>query len=322
MKLLQKAKKLFSRDQKPPTPDFPQSVLLEPTNACNLRCRMCSVWGEGVKKSREVGFIKRELWTKALDEMGSWPVQVNLDIHGAGEPLLHPDFLDILAYAKAKGNITVGFLCNATLLDQKKAETVVRLGTDWVGFSVDGAQKEVFEHYRKGAVLAEVEENIERLIALRKHGKPGIFLNMVTHSEANTELFIQRWKGKADTLQLSLKRPVEREENKRIYLKKPCPLPFQQLVMGWNGYTVLCCEDCWGNYIIGKFPEESLYHIWHSQAMDRARMLHRKCRSGKIPLCTRCDSGLFHEYSEMTVEKTHVRIESHAIRPDYDTLKD
>jgi len=322
MKLLYKAKSLFKRDLEPPLPDFPVSVLLEPTNACNLRCRMCSVWGENVKKSREVGFIKRAVWTKALDEMGSWPVQVNLDIHGAGEPLLHPDFFDILAYAKEKGNISVGFLCNARLLDEKKAEAVVRLGTDWVGFSVDGAQKEVFEYYRRGAVLAEVEKNIEKLIALRQHGKPSILLNMVGHSEASSELFIQRWEGKVDTLQLSRKRPVEREENKRILLKKPCPLPFQQLVMGWNGYTVLCCEDCWGDYIIGKFPEERLYDIWHCKVVERARMLHRKAKSGKIRLCSRCDSGIFHNYSEMTRENTLVKVELNSINPAYGSLKD
>ncbi|MEF9426654.1 MAG: radical SAM protein, partial [Candidatus Mariimomonas ferrooxydans] len=140
--------------------DFPQSILLEPTNACNLRCRMCPIYGEGVKKSREVGFIKREVWTKALDEIGSWPVDVNLDIHGAGEPFLHPNFFDIISYAKSMNNIKVGFFCNATLLNQEKARAIIELGVDWVCFSIDGSEKEVFEHYRKGAVLEAVEENI------------------------------------------------------------------------------------------------------------------------------------------------------------------
>jgi sulfatase maturation enzyme AslB (radical SAM superfamily) len=320
MKLAMKIKNVFSRNQRVTESDFPKSIILEPTNACNLRCRMCSVWGEGVKKSRDVGFIKRDAWTAILDEIGSWPAKVDLDIHGAGEPLLHPDFLDMLAYAKSKKNIHLGFLCNATLLDAKKAEAAAGL-VDWVGFSVDGAQKDIFEHYRKGAVLAEVEDNIERVISLKRDGKPGIFLNMVAHSEADTALFIERWKGKADTLQISLKRPVNRENNRKITLIKPCTLPFQQFIIGWSGHAVLCCEDCWGEYIIGKFPEDSLYNIWHGKKMNKARLLLKKGRQEEIPLCRCCDSGIFHDYRETSIENTHVRIELPSIKPEYGRVK-
>lgn len=184
MKILKKIKNIFTRHQRLPVPEFPQSILLEPTNACNLRCRMCAIWGEGVKRNREVGFIKKEIWTKILDEIGSWPVKINVDIHGAGEPLLHPDFIDILTYAKSKNNLHVGFLCNATLFDSKKAEATINLGIDWVGFSVDGAQNEIFEYYRKGAKFDVVEGNIEYLISLKGDSRPSILLNMVGHAEA------------------------------------------------------------------------------------------------------------------------------------------
>ena len=308
-------------DKRTEVPEYPQSVLIEPTNACNLRCRMCSVWGEGVKRSREVGFIKRDIWMNALDEIGSWPANVNLDIHGAGEPLLHHELLDILSYAKSKGNITVGFLCNATLLDSRKAEAIIELGVDWVGFSVDGAQKEVFEHFRRGAVLSEVEDNIERLISLKRDGRPTIFLNMVGHDEADTGLFIDRWKGKVDSLSISIKKPLDRAENKQIIFKKPCPMLYQQLVMGWNGYSVLCCEDCWGEYIIGKFPEDSLYNIWQGRAINKARILHGKGMHDKISLCEHCDSCMFHEYKELNIENTYVKIELPSIKSEYGCIR-
>ncbi|MEF9476205.1 MAG: radical SAM protein [Candidatus Mariimomonas ferrooxydans] len=317
MKLKEKVKKIFTKKKGESVPEYPKSILLEPTNACNLKCRMCSVWGEGVKKSREVGFIKREIWIKALDEIGSWPTNINLDIHGAGEPLMHPDFLNILDYAKSKGNINVGFLCNATLLNEENSRAVIDIGIDWIGFSVDSAKKEIFEYYRKGAVLADIEANIEKIIALKRDNKPGILFNMVRHSEEDIELFIERWKGKADTLQISIKRPVDREQNKKIILQKPCPMPYQQLVMGWNGYSVLCCEDCWGEYLIGKFPEESLFTIWHGKKMNRARILHSEGEQNKINLCRHCDSGIFHDYSVMEMGKTTVRIELPSIKHEY-----
>lgn len=295
-------------------PEYPQSILIEPTNACNLRCRMCSIWGEGVTRTREVSFIKRDTWTKALDEIGSWRVHVNLNLTGAGEPLLHPEFLEILAYAKEKGNIGIGFLCNATLLDSRKAEAIAALQIDWVGFSVDGAQREIFEYYRKGAVLSEVEENIERLLSLKKAGKPSILLNMVSHPEADLGFFVERWKGRVDTIQVVIKRPLDRDHHRRITLKKPCPSLDQQLIMGWSGHVALCCCDGWGDYIIGKFPEESLYDIWHGEPMNGARRLHGELRADKIDLCSKCDSAIFHDFFEMNLEKTCIRVELPSIR--------
>src|SRR3990172_12007163 len=100
---------------------YPPNVLLEVTNACNLRCRMCFIWGEGVNRQREIGFVKEQVWKGVIDELSTWPVPVSLDLHGAGEPLLHRDFLTIAAYAKSKKNITAGFLSNATLLDEAKS---------------------------------------------------------------------------------------------------------------------------------------------------------------------------------------------------------
>jgi sulfatase maturation enzyme AslB (radical SAM superfamily) len=320
MNIIKKIKGFFTRNREIPVPAYPQSILLEPTNACNLRCRMCPAYGEGVKKSRDIGFIQKDVWINAIDEIGSWPSHVNLDIHGAGEPLLHPNFFDIISYAKSKKNIIVGFLCNATLLDQKKSKAVIELDVDWVCFSVDGAEKEIFEYYRKGASLDTVEENIRNLLTLRKNGKPHISFNMVNHKEADLSKFVDKWAGLVDSLTISLKRPVLREENRRLKLLRPCPLLYQQLVIGWPGKTGLCCEDYWGDYITGDFRSESLYDIWHGKPLKRARKLHGTGRQDELYLCRTCDAILFHHYEEKIIEmhggKTIVRKELPDIRQE------
>jgi hypothetical protein len=303
MKIMKRIFNAFKNVERRPACEFPRNILLEPTNACNLRCRMCPIYGEDVRRKREVGFIKREVWIKALDEIGSWPVRVNVDIHGAGEPLLHPDFFDIAGHAKNKANITLGFLCNGTLLDQRKARAVVDLGVDWVCFSVDGCEKEVFEYYRKGAVLDIVEDNINYLLAIRKNDRLGISLNMVGHKEADMDLFISKWAGLVDNISISIKRPVNRPEYGRLKLIKPCPLLYQQLVVGWSGKAGLCCEDYWIDYAAGDFPSESLYDIWHGKPLKSARKLHEDGRYERLNLCRVCDTTVFHRYEERVVEK-------------------
>ncbi len=303
MKLIKKIKNVLNHRRPLNVPEYPPSILLEPTNACNLRCRMCPIYGEGVKRKREVGFIKKDVWIKLIDEMGSWPSHVNLDIHGAGEPLLHPDFFEIVNYAKGKNNIGVGFLCNGTLLEQEKAKKVIELGVDWVCFSVDGAEKEIFEYYRKGGVLDIVEENIRYLLSLRKGEKPNIYFNMVNHEGVNLNRFINKWAGLVDILTISLKRPPLREENRRLKLIRPCPLLYQQLVIGWPGKTGLCCEDFWGDYITGDFSTESLHDIWHGKPLSKARKLHETGRYDKLKLCKNCDTVIFHQYEVKIIDR-------------------
>lgn len=296
-------KKYFRSEDKLVLPEFPRSILLEPTNACNLRCRMCPAYGEGVTRTREIGFMKKELWTSVIDEIGSWPSHVTLDLHGAGEPLLHPNFFDIISLAKSKQNITAGFLCNATLLDQQKAKAVTELGVDWISFSVDGSQREVFEYYRKGANLDLVEENIKTLLSLRKQGKPLVYFNMVNHEEADLERFIDTWAGLVDALSISIKRSVVRDDNRHLKLLKPCPLLYQQLVIGWPGKTGLCCEDFWGDVITGECPSQSLHTIWHGSVLRRVRKLHEAGRQYKIELCRNCDTTIFHQFDEKIISK-------------------
>lgn len=303
MSFIKKISNLLFASKPAEAPPYPSFVLMEVTNACNLRCRMCLIYGEGVTRKRETGFMRKDIWQRAIDEIGSWPGPTAVDLHGAGEPLLHPELFDIIAYAKTKGNLSVGFLSNATLLSREKAAAVIETGVDWVGFSVDGAQKEFFEFYRKGAVLEEVENNINHLLSIRRNNKPAVFLNMVCHAEADPALFVDRWKGKVDTLLLSIKRINDRKKNTPVSLVRPCHLLSQQLIMGWNGTTVLCCEDFFGDYITGKFPETGLSDIWQGRKFNKARRLHEKGDQRRIDLCRYCDSVAFHEYDEKVYEQ-------------------
>jgi hypothetical protein len=92
------------------------------------------------------------------------------------------------------------------------------------------------------------------------------------------------------------------------------------MIMGWDGTTVLCCEDNWGDAIIGRFPDESLYEIWNGRLLQRARRLHEMGRYEEIALCRTCDASHFHLFDERTVERdgktTLVRQELPDINPD------
>jgi radical SAM protein with 4Fe4S-binding SPASM domain len=269
---------------------YPKTVIIETTNACNLRCKMCHVWGEGVTKKREVGFIAEDMWKKVIDELSDWDESITVALHGAGEPILHKDFLKILSYAASKKNLAVGFLSNGSLWTEELAKAILDTDVSWIGFSVDGADPVKYKNYR-GADLKRVESSIEYLISSRKNNKPSIFVNMVALPDLDPEAFISRWIDKVDEVKISTYRPVGHRDFLTEKVKRiPCYLLNDMLVITWNGKAVLCCEDIWAENIVGKFPEQSLAEIWHSAAFNKMRRLHNKGKYGDIQICATCDS--------------------------------
>ena len=134
---------------------MPTFVQLKVTNLCNLRCPMCSQWGdtgiyrsdgfpssatEGKRESeriRELIGLKRQLsvsdYAKLLDEIA--PFQPIVSLFG-GEPFLYPDLLPLVREVKKRG-LTCTVITNGGRLEQKARE-LVEAGIDSIAVSIDG----------------------------------------------------------------------------------------------------------------------------------------------------------------------------------------
>jgi MoaA/NifB/PqqE/SkfB family radical SAM enzyme len=118
---------------------YPEAVTLFLTHGCNLHCKMCGQWGrEGVSKRQGAQYIQTELTLKELefiiDNISTF--KPNITLFG-GEPLLHPDCIEIIKYTKQKGMhclmITNGFLLEGL------AERIIDSGLDELNISLDGS---------------------------------------------------------------------------------------------------------------------------------------------------------------------------------------
>lgn len=98
-----------------------QIVYLSLTNRCNLRCKHC-VASACIE---EVDHMNTEDWKKVIVQVLVLnPEQINLT---GGEPLIRPDFCEILEYLRAnyKGAITLS--TNALLLNDRLMEIIKRM---------------------------------------------------------------------------------------------------------------------------------------------------------------------------------------------------
>jgi pyruvate-formate lyase-activating enzyme len=141
----------------------PTRLVIEPTNACNLRCPHCHT-GAG-RFGRPPGMLKLEPYLKLLDEIGDYLLLI--EVFNWGEPLLHPDLPAFIAAASARGIATRVNTNLSVAMTEVQAERLVESGLTDVFASVDGATQEVYERYRVGGDLSRVIANC-RLLAETK----------------------------------------------------------------------------------------------------------------------------------------------------------
>ncbi len=107
-----------------------QSLYLQLTQRCNLRCGHCYV---GCAPDADLPEIPTEA---ALDLLGRWQAYAGGGVAlSGGEPLAHPGFGKILAAAARGGNVSV--LTNGTLVDDAAARSLAEAGAS-VQVSLDG----------------------------------------------------------------------------------------------------------------------------------------------------------------------------------------
>ena len=160
-------------------------LFVEITNACNFKC----TWCPDEIMSRRRGFMKKERVFRLLDEIAEkrpwlgplYPVK----LHQMGEPMLHPDLVEIVAHAEERG-VGIELNTNCGLITAEKVEALYRAGLtnlilsyqtpDPLTFKTRKAPRLVFDEYRdkvrlavEGKVALGARTNLEIDIMNTKH---------------------------------------------------------------------------------------------------------------------------------------------------------
>ena len=97
---------------------LPRFLQIEPVGQCNLRCRMCPIqFRQDGPPHGPPAFMQFDVFTRLIDDM---PDLRELHLQGLGEPMMHPRFADMVAYASRRG-IRVTTNSNLTLLTESRA---------------------------------------------------------------------------------------------------------------------------------------------------------------------------------------------------------
>lgn len=128
--------------------NFPNTVILKLTEACNLRCKHCFYAEQPEYYNKKLELNTEELIALIdflADEINIFSITLT-----GGEVLIREDFFDILKHIKLK-NLIVTIQSNGTLINKKKAKllgNILNNKTDTIQISIDGADKISHEFIR------------------------------------------------------------------------------------------------------------------------------------------------------------------------------
>ena len=159
------------RPQVPQQPDFAQIAYILMTDNCNLTCSYCfnKEERETNRSLRKQGSCAPVLTTEELKALVARLVELGVGklVVTGGEPLLHPDTIGLLEFARSQSlDLEIELQTNAALLTQESAERLCRV-VDEVTISLDGHQGEVHERHRGKNSFRPTIEGIKTLLAVR-----------------------------------------------------------------------------------------------------------------------------------------------------------
>lgn len=281
--------------------EFPNRITIELTNQCNVSCIFCP----RQTVPMEIGYMDVELYKKLIDEAAEH-LPVKLVIFFRGESLIHPDFVECVDYAKKKGIGPIQYASNAYALDEDIADKLLETGIDFISFSLDTIDPDV---YRKSRLQGDLKTSMEHVISLCKKCKqrkaenkpvPTIQVSTIEIPEymERQQEFIEFWKEYVDVVRVyyehddkgKFRNPdVEKKLEEEIKNRMPCRKVFTDLLVYWNGELALCNYD-WNGGIKGmNVRDMSIEEIWHSEQYNRIREMHNQGNFDEDIMCKDCE---------------------------------
>jgi len=283
---------------------YPITLMLEPTNFCNLKCPLCPT-GQGLikRKKQALDFERTKI---ILDQLG--PEIIHLRLWNWGEPFLCKDLFKIIKYAK-KYNVFVNTSTNAFFLKKGIARQIVNSHLDELIISLDGASEKTYKKYRKKGSFKQVLESIKEINKQKKSQKkktPTIKLQFIImkHNQHEIKKIIQIAKEieanslffkSVGVMDINVKEDIKKYfPSKKEFIRKSfekienkCDYLWEETTINVDGSVVPCCRDTNNKYVFGNIFKESFKKIWNNEKYKKFRKKVIKDKKA-IDICKFC----------------------------------
>ncbi len=282
---------------------YPLYVVLETFFRCNLRCIMCDMSFEQVRRQMDHRqTMSRDTLFNVLDQLGGLGTP-SVALNAYNEALLDKELLYAgVERAKNNGILDVFFSTNATLLDEEAANRILDLEPTQIRFSFDAHSPETYEQIRRGARFETVRDNILRFMELKERRGQVLpvtrlsFVNMTVNTHEMRD-YLAFWMDKADYISIQRYGPVDDspealalcvEDTPPPSGSYTCAYPFTTLYLRANGDALSCCSKLTFSTKVGNIHDMTVQECFNSPGMQYLRECMKSRELERVPRCHRC----------------------------------
>lgn len=311
-------------------PDVPKRVVVEPTNACNLKCAYCG--NKDMLRPRT--YLDLALYERLLDEMVELGIP-RITLHTIGEPTLHPRIAEMVRMATARERVVTISTNGTRLSEEPLARALVEAGPHLLNVSADAADDETLGKTRDGLKASTVVDGLVTVRRLRDEIGPigrspwgAVRLPTITmtcvvtphFTPAVERRFFEVYAPLVDDFLFHFPNshadyvPGREHEHQgvlplslrdRVYkaLRHTCNYPWDALFLLSDGTMSVCRFDFDARIRIGRFGESSIRELWRSDAMNSLRRAHMNNDFRDWPQCESCTAAWYenrHEHYTLT----------------------
>lgn len=276
---------------------FPREIFIDPTNICNFRCPLCPTGQRKIPPPH--GFMEMEVFQKVVSTLGPWAQKIHL--YNWGEPLLHPDIVEMARLAARFGAKTY-ISTNLSTLKPGMAEGLVKSGLDLLNASIDGVTQESYGAYREGGDLGKVLANLRELAkargrspksrlrirwqfmanrrneseideARRLAGKMGVEFRVKRIALGLEDFDKQSATNLAENDDVWLPQDVRLNRYKRRKRSNLCRRLWEQTVVNFDGSINPCCQIFKPEHNFADRFDQDFHKIWNGPIYQAARRL-------------------------------------------------
>jgi radical SAM protein with 4Fe4S-binding SPASM domain len=313
-----------------------------PVYACNFKCNYCVLSLPKAQRGyiSDSKFLDTRLYRKCIDDLAQFPEKLRmLRFAGTGEPLLHPDIAEMIAYA-VHANIanSIDIVTNGALLTPDLSQRLVDAGTNRIRISIQGVTAE--QYAKTTGTYSDIEKIINNLNHLyRIRGKTELYVKIIDsalESEADTDAFYRMFGDIADVIaiehllpasplidytRIAGKATMQRTQNGAcISTAEVCPQPFYMLQLNPDGMVAPCC-GMESPMIVGHTIERPLVETWNGEELNQFRYQHLIGKRSHNPVCATCQQFRHAMFPEDILDLDNTRLKRYYQPPLEHTIQ-
>ena len=273
----------------------PREVAIEITTQSNLDDRLLPPRDRIPAR----GPMTLATFSHIVEALGQASDDVLVTIGGFGQPLRHPDLLDMIHAARRAGIYGVTVVTDGIDLTGSLAEALVQADLDVLLVQLDAHTPETYKQLKGADRYEEVVAHIEAFIGLRReHTRPYPFIvpQFTKVREAMPEMsdFFDHWLSHTDWAVLrghddrAGQLPSLAVMNMAPARRGFCRRLLSRMTILSDGTVCPCESDFAGTTSLGDVAKESVVALWRDGPMAGLRRDHLSGRWAQWGLCENC----------------------------------